>query len=101
MRYLGRLVLFIVFLSVPRSQTTTKMAGRILTPLKDRDVPAVRPVANALSGAITFIDRSAKWGMGSIEKVYQRLLHPLPFNMGKQHHRPDNLSNLLPFRFKQ
>lgn len=80
------------------------MKGRILTPLKDGDLgrltPSVRPVARALSGAITFIRQSAEWGMGSIEKVYGRLLVPLPFETSKRQKRLDNLFRLANFRVR-
>ncbi|EGZ04590.1 hypothetical protein PHYSODRAFT_536076 [Phytophthora sojae] len=80
------------------------MIGRIMTPLKDGDasrlVPSVRAAAKALSGAITSIRQSAEWGMGSIEKVYHRLLMPLPYDRSKRQQRLDNIFRLTNYRVR-
>ncbi|EGZ26545.1 hypothetical protein PHYSODRAFT_470293 [Phytophthora sojae] len=80
------------------------MIGRILTPLKEGDlgrlVPSVRPAAQRMSAAITSVRQDAEWGMGSIEKVYHRLLHPLPYDVGKRKQRLDNLFRLLNYRVR-
>ncbi|KAL3661436.1 hypothetical protein V7S43_013639 [Phytophthora oleae] len=82
-----------------------EMTGRIQTPLKESNLgqlhPSVRPVAKAVSGAITFVRQAAEWGMGSIEKVYHRLLLPLPFAMEKRQRRIDNLFRLANFRVRK
>ncbi|GMG15229.1 unnamed protein product [Phytophthora fragariaefolia] len=81
-----------------------EMAGRVLTPLKEgglaRLVPSVRRAAKIMSGAITFVRQSAEWGMGSVEKVYHRLLSPLPFDVNKRKMRLDNLFRMANFRVR-
>jgi hypothetical protein len=80
------------------------MVGRIMTPLKEGDlgrlVPSVRAVAQAKSGSITFVRQAAEWGMGSVEKVYRRLLHPLPYDKEKRKLRLDNLFRLANYRVR-
>ncbi|POM81384.1 Hypothetical protein PHPALM_652 [Phytophthora palmivora] len=81
-----------------------EMVGRIMTPLKEGDlrrlVPSVRAVAQRKSGAITSIRQAAEWGMGSVEKVYHRLVHPLPYNVEKRKLRLDNLFRLANYRVR-
>ncbi|GMF36151.1 unnamed protein product [Phytophthora fragariaefolia] len=71
------------------------MVSRIMTPRKEGDlvrlVPSVRAVAQLKSNAITFVRQAAEWDMGSVEKVYRRLLHPLPYDKEKRKLRLDNL----------
>ncbi|KAJ8575197.1 hypothetical protein ON010_g4016 [Phytophthora cinnamomi] len=80
------------------------MTGRILTPLKEGDlgrlIPSVRESAQILSAAITSIRQAAEWGMGSVEKVYKRLLLPLPPDKSKRALRLDNLFRLSNFRVR-
>ncbi|KAE8970186.1 hypothetical protein PR003_g28578 [Phytophthora rubi] len=80
------------------------MVGRIMTPLKDGDlgrlVPSVRAVAQLKSTAITFVRQTAEWGMGSVEKVYRRLLHPLPYDKEKRKLRLNNLFRLANYRVR-
>ncbi|KAE9267140.1 hypothetical protein PR003_g31881 [Phytophthora rubi] len=80
------------------------MLGRIMTPLKEGDlgrlVPSVRKAAKIMPGAITFIRQSAEWGMGSVEKVYHRLLLPLPYDVHKRKVRLGNLFRLANFRVR-
>jgi hypothetical protein len=80
------------------------MVGRIMTPLKEGDlgrlVPSVRGVAQEKSGAITFVRQAAEWGMGSVQKVYRRLLHPLPYDKEKRKLRLDNLFRLANYRVR-
>jgi hypothetical protein len=82
----------------------TDMTGRIMTPLKDGDlgrlVPSVRKAAQTMSRAITFVRQSAEWGMGSVEKVYHRLLMPLPFDVDKRRMRLDNLFRVANYRVR-
>ncbi|ETI33759.1 hypothetical protein F443_19591 [Phytophthora nicotianae P1569] len=81
-----------------------EMTGRILTPLKEGDLNrlllSVREVAKLLSAAITSIHQAAEWGMGSIEKVYHRLLLPLPYNQDLRQRRLDNLFRLANYRVR-
>lgn len=74
------------------------MIGRIMTPLKEGDlgrlVPSVRLVAQRKSGVITFVRQAAEWGMGSVEKVYHRLMHALLYDKEKRKLRLDNLFRL-------
>ncbi|OWZ09114.1 hypothetical protein PHMEG_00018239 [Phytophthora megakarya] len=80
------------------------MVGRILTPLKEGELGRVIPIvpegAQEKSRAITSIRQTAEWGMGSVEKVYHRLLHPLPYDMDKRKLRLDNLFRLANFRVR-
>ncbi|KAE8881593.1 hypothetical protein PF005_g28593 [Phytophthora fragariae] len=80
------------------------MVGRIMTPLKDGDlarlVPSVRPAAQLMSGAITLVRQTIEWGMGSVEKVYRRLLRPLPYDVIKRKLRLDNLFRLANYRVR-
>jgi len=59
------------------------MFTRILTPLKEGELERAHPKARrsliALSEAITSLRQPAEWGMGSMEKVYHRLLNKLPY----------------------
>jgi hypothetical protein len=75
-----------------------------MTPLKEGDlgrlVPSVRGVAQEKSGAITFVRQAAEWGMGSVQKVYRRLLHPLPYDKEKRKLRLDNLFRLANYRVR-
>ncbi|OWY93627.1 hypothetical protein PHMEG_00036907 [Phytophthora megakarya] len=63
-----------------------------------RDVGLFRRVCK--SRAITFVRQSVEWDMVSIEKVYHRLLHPLPFNKQKRKLRLDNLFRLANYRVR-
>ena len=71
---------------------------RIVTFLKENDLersaPAARPALAALSNAITSMRQAAEWGMGAVEKVYRRLLEPLPFDQKRRGRRI--LSTFLP-----
>ncbi|KAE8970346.1 hypothetical protein PR002_g27143 [Phytophthora rubi] len=64
--------------------SSTAMAERILTPLKDGDLerilPSLRASARTLHNAITSVRQAAEWGMGSVQKVYSRLNLPLPYD---------------------
>ncbi|KAF1788589.1 hypothetical protein GQ600_1459 [Phytophthora cactorum] len=54
--------------------------GRILTPLKDGYIDRLLPsVRRMLHNAITSVRQAVEWGIGSVEKVYHRLLLPLPY----------------------
>ncbi|OWZ00822.1 hypothetical protein PHMEG_00027907, partial [Phytophthora megakarya] len=81
-----------------------EMTGRILTPLKEGNlnalIPTVRYGAKAKSAAITSIRQSAEWGMGSVEKVYHRLLLPLPYNRDQRQLRLDNLFRMSNYRVR-
>lgn len=81
-----------------------RMTGRILTPLKDGDLgrllPSVRESATVLSAAITSIRQAAEWGMGSVSKVYKRLLLPLPPDKHTRALRLDNLFRLSNYRVR-
>lgn len=80
------------------------MVGRIMTPLKEGDLsrllPSVRTAALLKSSAITFVRQAAEWGMGSVEKVYRRLLHPLPYDKENRKLRLDNLFRLANYRVR-
>ena len=61
-----------------------KCFGRIMTPIKDGDIekahPLARPALLHRSRKLTSLRQACEWGMGAVEKVYRRLLLPLPFN---------------------
>ncbi|KAF1772330.1 hypothetical protein GQ600_23586 [Phytophthora cactorum] len=69
-----------------------------MTHLKQEDlerlVPSVREAARLKSSAITFVRQSVEWGMGSVNKVYRRLLHPLPYDKEKRMLRLTTCSGL-------
>lgn len=80
------------------------MVGRILTPLKDGDLeriqPALRSAARTMNNAILSVRQAAEWGMGSVEKVYSRLLLPLPYDPEVRGMRLGNLFRLFNFRVR-
>lgn len=80
------------------------MIVHIMTSLKDRAlgglVPSVRAAGQHTSGAITFVKQAAEWRMGSVEKVYPCLMHPLPYDQEKRKLRLDNLFRLANYRVR-
>jgi hypothetical protein len=80
------------------------LEGRIITPLKDGDLerfPAsMRAGLIRLSNAITSIRQAAEWGMGSIQKVYRKLLLPLPHDRYKRQLRLENIFRLFNYRVR-
>lgn len=80
------------------------MTGRILTSLMDGDLakllPSVRPVAKRLSHTITFVRQAAEWDMGSVEKVYYRVLLPLPSKKKERSNQLDNFFRLSNYRVR-
>uniref|UniRef100_H3GMZ8 DDE Tnp4 domain-containing protein n=1 Tax=Phytophthora ramorum TaxID=164328 RepID=H3GMZ8_PHYRM len=71
------------------------MVGRIMTPLKEGDLAWCRRSAPLRNSCQTI-----KWGMGSVEKVYHRLLQPLPYDVNKRRQRLDNLFRLANYRVR-
>ncbi|KUF80616.1 hypothetical protein AM588_10005289 [Phytophthora nicotianae] len=84
--------------------SSAAMRGRILTPLKDGDLdrllPSVRSSARRLNNAITSVRQAAEWGMGSIEKVYHRLLLPLPYDPERRRLQLSNMFRLANYRVR-
>ncbi|KAG3091680.1 hypothetical protein PI125_g17355 [Phytophthora idaei] len=80
------------------------MRGRILTTLKDGDIdrllPSVRRSARMLHSAITSVWQAAEWGMGSVEKVYHRLLLPLPYEPERRRLMLSNIFHLANYRVR-
>lgn len=80
------------------------MTGRILTPLKEGDIdkilPSLRRPARMMDNAITSIRQAAEWGMGSVEKVYGRLLLPLLWNPAQQGMCLLNIFHLANYRVR-
>lgn len=80
------------------------MRGRILTPLKDGDIdrllPSVRSSARRLHNAITSVRQAAEWGMGSVEKVFHRLLLPLPYDPERRRIQLSNMFHLANYRVR-
>jgi hypothetical protein len=67
------------------SDSTFAVSGdclrRIMTPLKkNEELTILDPVAVKTSAAIASMRQHAEWGMGAVEKMYRRLLLPLPFD---------------------
>jgi hypothetical protein len=83
---------------------SNEMRGRIITPMKKGDIeknhPSLRSGARAAHNAITSIRQAAEWGVGSLEKVYKRLLIPLPYNPKLRAKRLENITRLCNFRVR-
>jgi hypothetical protein len=78
---------------------------RIMTPLKENEElkitdPEVRQMALKLSNAITSMRQPAEWGMGAVEKVYRRLLLPLPYDKVVRGNRLRIIHKLYNFRVR-
>jgi hypothetical protein len=80
------------------------LMGRIMTPLKEGDLerasPGTRFILTKLSTAITSMRQSAEWGMGAVEKVYRKLLLPLPFDTYTRYLRLKTIYMLYNFRVR-
>lgn len=78
------------------------MHGKIITPLKDGDLdrssPELRLGIFALSNAITSIRQAAEWGVGAVQKVFRRLLLPLPYDDHVRANRLEIIHRLYNFR---
>ncbi|KAG2997392.1 hypothetical protein PC119_g17686 [Phytophthora cactorum] len=83
---------------------STAVTGRILTPLKDRDLerilPSLRSSAGALHNAITSVRQAAEWAMGSIQKVYSRLNLTLPYDLKLRGLRLNNLFRMVNYHVR-
>lgn len=83
---------------------SSSMRDRILTPLKDGDIdkllPSVRRSARMLHNAITSGRQAADWGMGSVEKVYHRLLLPLSCNLERRRLLLSNAFHLANYKVR-
>ncbi|EPZ35469.1 hypothetical protein ROZALSC1DRAFT_28416 [Rozella allomycis CSF55] len=79
--------------------------GKIVTPLKDGDLgrihPSCRSAATAMSNAITSLRQAAEWGMGAIEKPFERLLMKLPSNKFRRSIRLSNIFRLYNIRVRR
>jgi hypothetical protein len=78
---------------------------RIMTPLKENDElriadPVAQRMALRVSAAITSMRQPAEWGMGAVEKVYRRLLVPLPYDKAVRGRRLRTLYKLYNFRVR-
>jgi hypothetical protein len=78
---------------------------RIMTPLKNNEEdriadPMARQMAILMSAAITSLRQPAEWGMGAVEKVYRRLLMPLPYNQERRGQRLRIIYSLYNFRVR-
>ena len=78
---------------------------RIVTPMKEGDSdkirdPVVRNYVERLNGAITSMRQPAEWGMGAVEKVYRRLLLPLPYDQEVRGQRLRTIYMLYNFRVR-
>ena len=80
------------------------LEGRIITPLKDGDLEKqpvnLQQLIQLISNAITSMRQSCEWGMGSVEKVYRRLLQKLPFDQDVRARRLDVIYRLFNFRVR-
>jgi hypothetical protein len=77
---------------------------RITTPLKNNEIerahPRARPAMRALESQITSCRQACEWGMGAMEKVYQRLLDELPYDQDRRGLRIRNICRLYNFRVR-
>jgi hypothetical protein len=80
------------------------MFGRIETPLKDGDLNNIpqhaRFGAMVKSAAITSIRQAAEWGMGAMEKPFQRLKCALPYDPEVRRVRLCNIFKLYNLRVR-
>ena len=80
------------------------MQGRILTPLKDGDIFKVHHTARhgalVMSNAIVGTRQAAEWGMGAVEKPFQRLKMCLPFDPVLRGVRLNNMFKLYNLRVR-
>ena len=78
--------------------------GRIMTCLKENDVENASPNARRglilIGTQITSARQAAEWGMGAVEKVYRRLLLPLPFNQIRRGLMLRNIYRLYNYRVR-
>ena len=79
--------------------------GAIMTPLKGKDLDAINNVSiirylELRSADITSLRQAAEWGMGAVEKPYQRLLERLPFNQAKRAQFLEIVHRLYNFRLR-
>ena len=81
-----------------------RMFGKIMTPLKAGDLerlpPQSRGVALAMSDSLTSLRQACEWGMGAVEKVYQRLLLKLPYDQSRRSLRLNNIYRLYNYRVR-
>ncbi|KAK1942399.1 hypothetical protein P3T76_005898 [Phytophthora citrophthora] len=76
-----------------RREERREKSERILTPLKDGDIERLLP-------SITSIRQAAEWGMGSVEKIYHRLLLPLPYDQDRGRVQLSNMFRLSNYRVR-
>ena len=81
-----------------------RLLGRIMTPAKEGEIEKaprrLRGIMARLSAAITSVRQAAEWGMGAVEKVYQRLAKPLTFDPTVRARRLDIMFRLYNFRVR-
>ena len=77
---------------------------RIITPMKDGELEKqpvdLRPAQARLNSAITSMRQAAEWGMGSVEKVYRRLLIRLPYDKNIRRRRLQTVYRLFNYRVR-
>jgi hypothetical protein len=75
-----------------------RLTGRIISPLKEgelAEVPAdCRLAVERHSLACTSIRQACEWGMEAVEKIYRKLLIPLPYNVQVRQIRLTNIHRL-------
>ena len=78
---------------------------RIMTPMKEGEEDKisnlrVRRMAIKVNRAITSMRQPAEWGMGAVEKVYRRLLLPLPYDKRRRGELLRNIYRLYNYRVR-
>lgn len=80
------------------------LEGRIMTPAKEGEIERAprnqQYVLLRLSAAITAVRQAAEWGMGAVEKPFQRLKEPLSFNPETRARRLETVFRLYNFRVR-
>ena len=80
------------------------LKGRIMTPAKEGEIeraPRNQQYAlTRLSAAITAVRQAAEWGMGAVEKPFQRLKQPLSYNSATRARRLATIFHLYNFRVR-
>ncbi|OWZ07395.1 hypothetical protein PHMEG_00020220 [Phytophthora megakarya] len=81
-----------------------RLIGRIMTPMKEGErrglVSTIREVAVKKARQISFVRQAVEWDRGSIEKMFHRLLHPLPACKSKRKLRLDNFFRVAIYRLR-
>jgi hypothetical protein len=84
--------------------TGRELRGHIVSPLKEGELermhPLLQPRAQKVSSELTRLRQACEWGMGSLQKPFQRLLNPLPWRDNVRAMRLFNIFSLWNVRVR-